>query len=82
MTSLQKELESRFSGRSLTCPTGGRWTRFQLVDEFGSGEPYAGLAYIAIDSEGQKYSGNLDAMGIGKVTNHYAGPVALTFEQK
>jgi len=82
MTSLQKELESRFSGRSLTCPTGGRWTRFQLVDEFGSGEPYAGLAYIATDSEGQKYSGNLDAMGIGKVTNHYAGPVALTFEQK
>lgn len=82
MTSLQKELGSRFSGRSLTCPTGGRWTRFQLVDEFGSGEPYAGLAYIATDSEGQKYSGNLDAMGIGKVTNHYAGPVALTFEQK
>ena len=81
MTSFQKELESRLSSRILTCPVGGRWTRFQLVDELGSGEPYAGLAYVAIDSEGQKYPGNLDAMGIGKVTNHCAGPIALTFEQ-
>ncbi|WP_122567616.1 lipase family protein [Pseudomonas viridiflava] len=81
MTSFQKELESRLSSRILTCPARGRWTRFQLVDELGSGEPYAGLAYVAIDSEGQKYPGNLDAMGIGKVTNHYAGPIALTFEQ-
>ncbi|MBC3385495.1 lipase family protein [Pseudomonas sp. SWRI179] len=81
MTSFQKELESRLSSRNLACPVGGRWTSFQLVDEFGSGEPYAGLAYMATDSEGQQYSGNLDAMGIGKVINHYAGPLALAFEQ-
>lgn len=82
MTSFQKELESRLSNRILTCPAGGRWTSFQLVDELGSGEPYAGLSYVATDSEGQKYPGNLDATGIGKVTNHYAGPVALAFEQQ
>ena len=81
MTSFQKELESRLSRRNLACPVGGRWTSFQLVDELGSGEPYAGLAYMATDSEGQQYSGNLDAMGIGKVINHYAGPLALAFEQ-
>lgn len=81
MTSFQKELESRLSSRNLACPVGGRWTSFQLVDEFGSGEPYAGLAYMATDSEGQQYSGNLDAMGIGKVINHYAGPLALALEQ-
>lgn len=81
MTSFQKELESRLSSRNLSCPVGGRWTSFQLVDELGSGEPYAGLVYVAIDSEGQGYSGNLDTRGIGKVTNHYAGPIALTFEQ-
>lgn len=81
MALLKNGMESRLSSRILTCPKGGNWTSFQLVDEFGSGEPYAGLAYAATDSEGQKYLGNLDAIGIGKVTNHYAGPVALAFEQ-
>ncbi|MDR6925116.1 hypothetical protein J2Y56_001149 [Pseudomonas sp. BE134] len=39
MTSLEKELESRLSSRVLACPAQGRWSSFQLVDEFGSGEP-------------------------------------------
>ncbi|MVV52163.1 lipase family protein [Pseudomonas sp. PB120] len=82
MTSLEKELESGLSSRILTCPVQGRSSSFQLVDEFGSGEPYAGLAYTAIDSEGQKYSGYLDITGTAKITNHFAGPVALTFDQK
>ncbi|WHS60271.1 lipase family protein [Pseudomonas sp. G2-4] len=82
MTSLQMELESRLSSDILTCPVGGKWTSFQLVDEFGCGKPYAGLAYVATDSEGQKYRGNLDAMGLGKVTNHCAGPIALVFDQR
>lgn len=81
MTALQIELESQLSSRNLTCPVGGKWTRFQLVDEFGYGEPYAGLAYVATDSEGQKYPGNLDARGAGHITHHYAGPIALVFDQ-
>lgn len=82
MLSLQKELESPLSSRKLACPVGGQWTSFQLVDEFGSGEPYAGLAYFVTDSEGQRYPGNLDATGIGKVDNHYAGPISLVLDQK
>lgn len=82
MTSLEKELESPLSSRLLSCPAQGRWSSFQLVDEFGSGEPYAGLAYVVTDSEGQTYNGNLDAMGTGKVANHFAGPIALILDQK
>ena len=82
MTSLEKELESRLSSRVLACPVQGRWTSFQLVDEFGSGEPYAGLAYVVTDSEGQKYGGVLDIPGTGKVDNHFAGPISLLLDQK
>ncbi|BCX69637.1 lipase family protein [Pseudomonas izuensis] len=82
MKSMDEELSSRLSSRVLACPVQGKWTSFQLVDEFGSGEPYAGLVYTVIDSEGQKYSGYLDITGTGKVTNHFAGPVALVFHEK
>ncbi|TPG76069.1 lipase family protein [Pseudomonas mandelii] len=82
MTSLEKDLASSLSSRVLACPVQGKWTGFQLVDEFGSGEPYAGLAYTAIDSEGQRYSGHLDIAGAGTITNHFAGPVTLVLEQK
>src|SRR5450830_1872390 len=81
MISMEKELESPLSSRVLACPAQGRWCSFQLVDEFGSGEPYAGLAYVVTDSEGKTYDGNLDAAGTGKVTDHFAGPVALTLYQ-
>ena len=82
MTPMEKELESPLSSRVLTCPAQGRWSSFQLVDEFGSGEPYEGLAYVVIDSEGKTYDGNLDGTGTGKVSEHFAGPIALTFDQK
>ncbi|MBV4485785.1 lipase family protein [Pseudomonas sp. SWRI153] len=82
MTSMEKELESPLSSRVLACPAQGRWSSFQLVDEFGSGEPYAGLAYVVIDSEGKNYDGNLDATGSGKIADHFAGPIALTLEKK
>jgi hypothetical protein len=82
MTSLEKELESRLSSRVLACPAQGRWSSFQLVDEFGSGEPYAGLAYVVTDSEGQEYNGVLDITGTGKVDNHFAGPISLLLDQK
>ncbi|APC14395.1 lipase [Pseudomonas frederiksbergensis] len=81
MTLMDKELNSPLSSRVLACPVQGKWTSFQLVDELGSGEPYAGLAYEVTDSEGQKYTGRLDATGNGKVDNHFAGPIALTLDQ-
>ena len=82
MTLPAKEMHSRLSNRVLACPIQGKWTSFQLVDEFGSGEPYAGLAFVVNDSEGQTYKGYLDITGTGKVANHYAGPVALTFDEE
>ena len=82
MTSLEKEIESRLSNRVLACPLQGKWASFQLVDESGSGEPYAGLSFTAIDSEGVKYCGNLDIAGAATVTGHSAGPVAILFDQQ
>ncbi|WP_434696279.1 lipase family protein [Pseudomonas sp. Z1-14] len=81
MTLSKTDFQSRLGSRILACPAGGRWTSFQLVDEFGSGEPYAWLAYRVIDSEGQTYRGNLDATGMGKISNHFAGPITLSFDQ-
>ncbi|WP_392887235.1 lipase family protein [Pseudomonas migulae] len=82
MTSLEKEMESRLSNRVLGCPLQGKWTSFQLVDESGSGEPYAGLTFTAVDSEGLEYSGNLDITGAATIENHSAGPVALLLNQQ
>ncbi|MGE8176934.1 lipase family protein [Pseudomonas fluorescens] len=82
MTLMDEELNSPLSSRVLACPVQGKWTSFQLVDELGSGEPYAGLAYEVTDSEGQKYTGRLDATGTGRVDNHFAGPIALLLDQK
>lgn len=65
-------------GRMFSGPAQGKQTSFQLVDEFGSGEPYAGLAYEAVDHEGLKYSGFLDSAGVGRVRNHCAGSIAVT----
>ncbi|MFJ7882616.1 hypothetical protein ACIQYF_03770 [Pseudomonas sp. NPDC096917] len=68
-------------GRMFSCPVGGKRTTFQLLNEAGDGEPYAGLTYEVTDSEGFKYFGALDSTGTGEVNNHYAGPIALTFNQ-
>lgn len=55
-------------------------TSFQLVDEQGAGEPYAGLAYDLVDGEGGTHSGHLDAVGRGEVGN-LIGPVGVMFRQ-
>lgn len=68
-------------GRVLSCPVMGKATSFQLVDEFGSGGPYAGLAYEVVDTQGLKYRGFLDSTGTGEVLNHCAGPIALNFPE-
>lgn len=64
-------------GNIHACPLRGHSTTFQLVDEFGDGKPYAGLKYEVIDYEDTVYSGQLDAKGAGKVTNHFCGPVVF-----
>ena len=66
-----------FQERMLSCPVQGSESSFQLTDEFGAGEPYAGLAFNVTDSEGFEYSGFLNSSGVGLVINHFAGPLAL-----
>jgi len=65
-------------GRMFSCPAQGKQTSFQLVDEFGSGAPYAGLAFEVVDFEGMRYSGLLNSDGVGYVTNHCAGSIVVT----
>ncbi|MHC8405048.1 lipase family protein [Pseudomonas sp. TMB3-21] len=64
-------------GNIHACPLRGHWTSFQLVDEFGSGKPYAGLTYEITDYEDVVYTGKLDASGVARVDHHYFGPVVL-----
>ncbi|MQU16629.1 lipase family protein [Pseudomonas helleri] len=66
-----------FQERMLFCPVQGSESSFQLTDEFGAGEPYAGLAFKVTDAEGFEYSGFLNSSGVGLVINHFAGPLAL-----
>ena len=66
-----------FSSKMLACPLRGHFISFQLVDEFGDGKPYAGLAYTLQDSAEQRYTGRLDADGFAKVEDCYQGPVVL-----
>ncbi|WDG78153.1 lipase family protein [Pseudomonas chlororaphis] len=82
MATLDEELKHPLNNRMFTCPVQGKWTSFQLVDEFGEGAPYAGLSYKVIDAEGYTYTGKLDGTGKGKVDNHFAGPIALIIEEK
>lgn len=57
----------------------GRKTRFQLVDEQGSGEPYAGLAFEVVDGQSVEYSGYLDAVGKGHFDSPMEGSFTLRF---
>ncbi|WP_162805248.1 lipase family protein, partial [Pseudomonas chlororaphis] len=82
MATLDEELKHPLNNRMFTCPVQGKWTSFQLVDEFGEGQPYAGLSYKVIDTEGYTYTGKLDSTGKGKVDNHFAGPIALILDQE
>ncbi|MDU9405962.1 lipase family protein, partial [Pseudomonas sp. zfem004] len=71
------ELNHPFNNLMLVCPARGGKTSFQLVDESGSGEPYAGLFYEVVDCEGEFYRGVLDAQGVGEAEDHYQGPISL-----
>ena len=81
LASLKDSDKASFDGRIHSCPLRGHSTSFQLVDEFGNGQPYAGLAYQIIDHEDIIYADTLDATGTGKVENHYCGPVELRLNQ-
>ena len=78
---LSKRDRPSMGGEILACPLREHSTSFQLVDEFGNGQPYAGLAYQLIDHEDIIYIGTLDATGSGKVEKHYCGPVELRLSQ-
>ena len=64
--------------RMFSCPVQSEQSTFQLLDEVGAGDSYAGLAFEVTDCEGFKYSGFLNDTGTGTVPNHFAGPLALT----
>jgi hypothetical protein len=78
---LQECDKPSMSGEIHVCPLKGHSSSFQLVDETGDGQPYAGLAYEVSDSEHTVYTGTLDATGCGKVENHHSGPVLLKLNQ-
>ena len=69
---------SSLSDQRRSCPLRGEWISFRLVDEFGEGKPYAGLAYELSDTEGTKKTGTLDSEGFARVEGNYAGPAILT----
>lgn len=75
--SLDPSVAAFMQGNIHACPLRSHSTTFQLVDEFGDGKPYAGLTFEIIDYEDAVYSGQLDASGTGKVTNHFCGPLTL-----
>ncbi|QVM91402.1 lipase family protein [Pseudomonas entomophila] len=72
------ELSLPINSKIFACPIQDCRTSFQLVDEFGQGEPYAGLGYEAIDREGVTYQGVLDVQGKGTVIAHYSGGLVVT----
>lgn len=82
MSTFDQELKQPLNRCMFTCPSQGKWSSFQLVDEFGEGRPYAGLSYEIVDTEGHLYTGKLDAIGTGKVENHFAGPIALMLKEQ
>ena len=82
MTTFDEEVKHPLNSRMFACPAQGNWTSFKFVDELGEGLSYAGLNYSVIDSEGQVYKGTLDRSGIGKVDNHFSGPISIILVQK
>ncbi|MCG8292878.1 lipase family protein [Pseudomonas entomophila] len=79
MKKLLGELSSPINSNIFACPVEDCRTSFQLVDEFGQGEPYAGLNYEAVDREGITYTGVLDIEGSAVVSAHYSGGLVVRF---
>lgn len=58
------------------------WVELQLVDQQGSGKPYAGLKYLLTDTSGTVHEGVLDADGTAKHQDLPCGGVILSFAEK
>lgn len=71
------------SGDILNCPLKpkGRIS-FKLVDEYGNGKPYGGLAYVVTDIEGKEHTGTLDTNGYAEITDLRGTAVILRFDEK
>lgn len=69
------------SSELLACPQRGHWVSFQLVDEQGDGAAYAGLNFELLDCTGQRYQGQLDADGIGRVDDFFRGPATVLLDK-
>lgn len=63
----------------LRCPSRLARVSFRLVDEHGSGKPYAGLAYRITDRHGLDCSATLDEDGYAQVDNVHGGPLVVSF---
>lgn len=75
---MEETFAKAFNAKSQQCPLRLHWVSFRLVDEFGRGEPYAGLSYEIFDTSGKTYTGVLDSKGYGRIENIYCGPLRLT----
>ena len=80
--SIANQEKSIFNSRKLSCPLKEQWISFQLVDENGNGQPYAGLGYSLQDSAEQLYLGVLDEQGSAKIHDCYRGPAILKFNNQ
>ncbi len=63
----------------LQCPNRLARVSFRLVDEHGSGKPYAGLTYRITDRHGLDCSATLDEDGYAQVNNIHGGPLVVSF---
>lgn len=70
-----------FAAKAQQCPLRTQWIGFRLVDEFGDGQPYAGLSYEVTDNKGEKFLGKLDSDGYAKIVSTYCGPAILSFPE-
>lgn len=74
---MDETFATAFAANNQQCPLRKQWVSLRLVDEFGDGKPYAGLAYRLIDKQGEQYNGILDSDGYALVRNMYCGPALV-----
>src|SRR5690606_2225730 len=70
-----------FAAKAQQCPLRTQWICFRLVDEFGDGQPYAGLSYEVTDNQGEKFLGKLDSDGYARIVSTHCGPAILSFSE-
>lgn len=78
---MDETFATAFAANSQQCPLRKQWVSLRLVDEFGDGQPYAGLAFQLTDKQGEQYTGVLDSDGYALVQNMYCGPALLALPE-